>query len=250
MDFGLTDFTLLQALEVAVVTFIASVIGGLAGYGTGLIMPLVLVPIIGAEATVPVIAVSAILTNLSRVFAFYKLIDWRAVLIATPLSLLSVWLSARFFTSLDQREATLAIGCVLLAVVPLRHVLKSINFKLGDKGLALGGGVYGLVTGTSTGAGVILISILMAAGLVGSAVVATDAAISVLIGVVKISTFHFYNALPENIIVLGVILGLCTMPGAYVAKLIANRLSAKNHTMLLDAAVLLGGIAMIARALG
>ena len=45
-------------------------VGGLAGYGTGALMPLVLVPLIGAEPVVPIIAISSIFTNLSRFVAF------------------------------------------------------------------------------------------------------------------------------------------------------------------------------------
>ena len=45
---------------------VASIIGGVAGYGTGALMPLVLVPIVGAEPVVPIIAISALFTNTSR----------------------------------------------------------------------------------------------------------------------------------------------------------------------------------------
>ena len=41
----------------------ASMIGGVAGYGTGALMPLVLVPMVGAEPVVPIIAISALFTN-------------------------------------------------------------------------------------------------------------------------------------------------------------------------------------------
>ena len=54
-------FTLAQLALVAVTALAAQVIGGLAGYGTGLLMPLVLVPLIGAQAVVPVIGLSAII---------------------------------------------------------------------------------------------------------------------------------------------------------------------------------------------
>lgn len=48
----MSDVTLLQFVAVGVTAFVASIIGGVAGYGTGLLMPLVLVPIIGAQAVV------------------------------------------------------------------------------------------------------------------------------------------------------------------------------------------------------
>ena len=62
---GFADISLAQLLLVACVALFASVVGGLAGYGTGALMPLVLVPLIGAEPVVPIIAISAVFTNLS-----------------------------------------------------------------------------------------------------------------------------------------------------------------------------------------
>jgi hypothetical protein len=49
---GFADVSLLQLLLVGSVALFASVIGGLAGYGTGALMPLVLVPLVGAEPVV------------------------------------------------------------------------------------------------------------------------------------------------------------------------------------------------------
>ena len=59
------------------VALFASVVGGLAGYGTGALMPLVLVPLIGAEPVVPIIAISAIFTNLGRFAAYLRYVDRR-----------------------------------------------------------------------------------------------------------------------------------------------------------------------------
>ena len=60
---GFADVSVLQLLLVACVALFAAVVGGLAGYGTGALMPLVLVPLIGAEPVVPIIAISSIFTN-------------------------------------------------------------------------------------------------------------------------------------------------------------------------------------------
>ena len=48
----------------------SGIAGGVAGYGTGALMPLVLVPIVGAAPVVPIIAVSAMFTNTARIVAF------------------------------------------------------------------------------------------------------------------------------------------------------------------------------------
>jgi uncharacterized membrane protein YfcA len=249
LGFALSDVSLYQALLIVVTAFIASIVGGMAGYGTGLLLPLVLVPIIGAEATVPVIGVSAMFTNAGRALAMRRLIVWRTVALMVPMALPMVALSAWLFTGLDNCGATILIGVVLIVLVPLRHLMKHVGFKLSGLPLAASGGVYGFVTGSSTGAGVILVSFLMASGLTGASVIATDAAISIMIGLAKTSTFASLGALPGALFVFAILVGLATMPGAFVAKALLDRMPVKLHTALLDGVVVAGGVAMILQAL-
>lgn len=249
MAFAFSDISLIQAAAVAATALGASVVGGLAGYGTGLLLPLVLVPVIGAQATVPVIAVSALFTNASRALAFRQLIDWRKAYVMLPLALLLTMLAAFLFTRLDGRGAAIVIGSVLVVLVPLRRILMRAGYRLRAPGLAVAGGVYGFITGTSTGAGVILVSFLMASGLTGAAVVATDAAISIVIGMAKVATFRAFGALPAPLLVFALLVGLATVPGAFIAKIIAQHMSSRVHATLLDATVILGGLVMIGRAL-
>ncbi len=249
MPFVLADVSLFQSVIIAVTAFGASILGGMAGYGTGLLLPLALVPVIGAEATVPVIAITALFTNSGRALAMRQAIDWRKVAIMVPLALPMTMLAAFLFTRLDNRGAAILIGCVLVVLVPLRRLLKRIGFRLAGVPLAVSGGVYGFVTGGSTGAGVILVSFLMASGLTGASVIATDAAISILIGFAKASTFASLGALPSALFLFALLVGLSTVPGAFIAKRILDRLPVKVHTALLDGVVVAGGLAMIARAL-
>ena len=89
------DLSILELLLIAGMGVLTSLIGGVAGYGTGALMPLVLVPIVGAEPVVPIIAISALITNASRATAFQKSIDWRRALIvlcaATPTCMLGAY---------------------------------------------------------------------------------------------------------------------------------------------------------------
>ena len=57
------DISVPQLALMTAMALIASVVGGVAGYGTGALMPLVLVPIVGAAPVVPIIAISAVFTN-------------------------------------------------------------------------------------------------------------------------------------------------------------------------------------------
>lgn len=250
MAFALVDVSLAQAFLVAATAFGAAIVGGVTGYGTGLLLPLALIPVIGAEATVPVIAVSALFTNTSRVIAQWREVDWQAVRLMLPLALPCTMLTAAGFALLDARGAMIAVGAMLVAIVPARYTLMRAGLHLSGRGLVVAGGVYGLVTGGTSGAGVILVSILLAAGLSGPAVVATDAAISVVIGLVKASTFRLMDALPGELLVFAILVGCATFPGAFVAKALLQHLSARVHTAVLDGVVLIGGAMLLVRGLG
>jgi len=144
---GFADISILQLLLVASAALFASVIGGLAGYGTGALMPLVLVPLIGAEPVVPIIAISSIFTNLSRLAAYLRYADRRRAAIVDAAAVLTTALGAYGYTRLTNAGAALVIGTVLILSVPLRRLLKRHDVRIGDAGLAASAVGYGVVVG-------------------------------------------------------------------------------------------------------
>jgi uncharacterized membrane protein YfcA len=246
---GLADISLWQLLLVAAVALFASIVGGVAGYGTGALMPLVLVPLVGAEAVVPIIAISALFTNGSRVGAFRQFLDVRRALIVLAFSVPTCTLGAYGFTLLNNRGALIVIGSMLCASVVLRRVLKARNVMLGDRGLALSALGYGVVVGGTSGSGVILLTMLMAAGIQGAGVIATDALVSIAIGIVKVAVFGVVGVITPQIVALALLIGVVAFPGAFLAKALVARLPVRVHTAMLDAVVVLGGVFMIAGAL-
>lgn len=250
MDFaaGLSDLSLLQLALVAVVALCANILGGIAGYGTGALLPLVLVPMVGALPVVPIITISAMFTNVSRLLAFRRYADWRraaiALLAAIPTCVLGAW----GYTFLTGKGAAIVIGAMLIISVPVRRLMKHRGIQFSDAGFAAGAAGYGVLVGGTAGSGVVMLSLLMAAGLQGAAVVATDAVISIVISMVKISVFGLAGVLTPQIIALAILIGLAAMPGAYIARLLVERMPVHFHTAILDAVVLLGGIFLVAGA--
>jgi uncharacterized membrane protein YfcA len=246
---GFADVSLLQLVLVAGVALFASVVGGLAGYGTGALMPLVLVPLIGAEPVVPIIAISSIFTNLSRFVAYLRYADRRRALIVIAAAALTTALGAYGYTRLTSAGATLVIGAMLISSVPLRRLLRRHDVRVGDTGLAAGAVGYGVVVGGTAGSGVILLSLLMAAGLEGAAVIATDAVISVATSIIKISVFGLAGVVTAQVLAFAVLIGTIAIPGAFLAKAFVERLPVHIHSAILDVAVIVGGVVMISSAM-
>jgi uncharacterized membrane protein YfcA len=240
----LAFFPDISVVELAIIVALAAfsaITGGVAGYGTGALMPLILVPLVGAAPVVPIIAISAMFTNTARVVAFRHLLDGRRALIALVCALPTCVLGAWLYTLLTGRGAALVIGSTLIATVPLRRLLKRRGHKLGAG--------WGIVVGGTTGAGVILLSLLMASGLEGAAVIATDATISIVMGVVKLGVFVAAGVMTPKVIAIGLLIGGIGFPCTFLAKLIVERLPVHVHTAMLDAVVIIGGTVMIFGAL-
>jgi uncharacterized membrane protein YfcA len=246
---GFADISLPQLLLVTCVALFASVVGGLAGYGTGALMPLVLVPLIGAEPVVPIIAISAIFTNLSRVTAYFRHADHRRALIVVAAAALTTALGAYGYTRLTNAGAALVIGAMLISSVPLRRLLRRRDVKIGDAGLTVGAVGYGVVVGGTSGSGVILLSLLMAAGLEGAAVIATDAVISVATSIIKSSVFGLAGVVTAQVLAFALLIGAVALPGAFFARAFVERMPVHIHTAILDVAVIAGGVVMISSAI-
>jgi uncharacterized membrane protein YfcA len=234
---------------IAVTAFGAQVVGGIAGYGTGLLMPLVLVPLIGAEAIVPVISLSSLITNPTRVFVYREHLDVRKALTITAFAIPTTMLGAWGYTTLSSREAALVIGLALVALVPLRRFLARKRYRLEGAGVGVAGAAYGFLTGGITGVGVILISMLMAMGLSGLGVIATDALTSTLVSLAKTGVFIWADALPAKLWLVAGLIGVMATPGTLIARWLASRMSARLHEWVIESAIVVGGVVLVARAL-
>jgi hypothetical protein len=126
--------------------------------------------------------------------------------------------------------------------------MKARGLKLSDPMLAAACFAWGSLAGGTVGAGILLLSLLMAAGLEGAAVVATDAAISIGIGLTKLVTFGLAGAVTAQVVVVALLIGCVAFPGAFLAKALVDRMPVHLHTALLDAIVAVGGAVMIVNA--
>src|SRR5260221_14324586 len=138
---------------------------------------------------------------------------------------------------------------MLILSVRLRRLLKYHGVKFGDAGLAFGAVGYGVVVGGTSGSGVILLSLLMASGVEGAAVIATDAAISVVTSVIKISVFGLAGVVTAQVLAFALLIGAIAIPGAFLARAFVERMPVHIHTAILDVAVITGGMVMIFSAL-
>ena len=141
----------------------------------------------------------------------------------------------------------IVLGVFLVIITPARHWLRGESWILSEKGLALVGGIFGFVSGTTIGAGAIIVPALLGTGLSGQAVVGTDALIGLAVLSVKGLTFSSLDVFSPQLIAFGLVVGGCSVPGVYLARLIVERTSVRIHTLFIEAVVVLAGLSFIYR---
>lgn len=228
-----------------VVALLASTLGGLSGFGTGLVLPVFLVPVVGVANVIPVMAVAMILNNGSRVFAFWREVRWVHVSRILALGVPACVAGAYSYTLLSSRWIALLLGTFLLLSIPLRRLLQQARFPISPAIQVGAGGLFGFFNGGMTGTGVILISILMSVGLGGSALVATDAVVSMLLGFAKVLLFGKVAVLNLELALVGLLVGVCTAPGAFLARALMKHIPAGVHAGIMEAVVVAGALALL-----
>lgn len=246
---SLFDAGLLAWAGVCAVALLASILGGLAGYGTGLILPVFVAPLVGIANVVPVMALAMLFNNGSRVIAFWRDVQWPHVARLLALGLPACLAGAYGYTLLQSNVVALLLGGFLIASVPLRRGLQRLNLQLSPRGQLLAGAGFGFINGGLTGVGVLLVASLMAAGVQGPALIATDAAVSAVMGLAKVLIFGSLARLNTELSAAGVLVGLCAMPGAFVARRLLNHIPARVHSSVMEGVVLIGGLALFWRGL-
>jgi hypothetical protein len=227
-------------LLIAAIAFGTAVFHSVGGFAGGLLLAICLAPILGVKETVPVTAAAMIVSNSTRVWVFRRSVNWRAFLYLFAAAAPGIVAGAVFYVTLPVHSVALLLGGFLIATVPLRRRLEARSFRIGYRGLAMAGLPFGLMSGTTFGAGLMLAPFLLGAGLLGESLVATVAALGFSVNVIKSLVFGLSPLLTQNLAAEGVLIGLCTIPGAYTGRWILRNTGVRVHTLFLEALILCG----------
>lgn len=227
----------------------AGTLGGIIGFGGSTILLPVLTLVFGAKAAVPIMAIAAILGNMSRVVVWWPDIRWSAALAYSGAAMPMAWLGARTMLALDPTVLELVLGAFFIAMIPLRRWLDRRQISVGLVGLVLAGAVIGYLTGIVANTGPINTPFFLAHGLVRGGFVGTEAMSSLTMYSSKVAAFRTLGALPAELILNGLIVGTSLMAGAWIAKRFMRRISADAFRGMMDGLLLVTGAAMIIGAL-
>ena len=239
----------MEFLIILTVGLVAGTLGGIVGFGSSIMLMPVLVIVFGPLQAVPIMAIAAILANVSRVIAWWREVDWKVCAAYSVTGVPAAELGARTLFSLPPRLIEIAIGIFFIAMIFVRRWMSAHDFKLKLWHLAILGLVIGYITGIVVSTGPITAPIFLAAGLVKGAFIGTEAAASLAIYLGKATTFRALGMLALDILVMGLITGSSLMIGAFLAKRFVLKMAPEQFRLLMDGLMLASGAVLIWSAL-
>ncbi|MFZ8924339.1 MAG: TSUP family transporter [Candidatus Puniceispirillaceae bacterium] len=232
---------LIDLLLVCAVAFVTAAITGITGVAGGLLPAVFLTPIIGITSVLPVLAIMLLFGSISRAWInradFHREAFLRVAIPAIPM----VVLGGIFYAQLEAKMIALMLGSVVLISIPIRRIAKSYKIKTSPSLLSFVGGIFGFLAGSSTGPGLLLVPFMLGYGLSKASFVATLAVIAAMTHIARALTFGSIGLIGQDILTLGIIAGIATIPGAMLGRLILERITNRNHEILVDLMALGGG---------
>ena len=235
----------MEYLFVLCVGLIAGTLSGIVGFGSSIMLMPVLVIAFGPLQAVPIMAIAAIMGNLSRILVWWRDVDWRACAAYSVTGVPAAALGAKTLVVLPPRIVEMALGGFFLLMIPLRRWLAAHHLRLRLRHLAMIGLVVGFLTGIVVSTGPITAPIFLAYGLVKGAFLATEAAGSLAVYITKAITFRALGVLPLDAIIKGLITGSSLTAGSFIARRFVLRLDQERFRLLMDGLMLVSGIAML-----
>jgi hypothetical protein len=230
------------------VGLVAGTLSGIVGFGSSIMLMPVLVIVFGPLQAVPIMAIAAIMANLSRIVVWWREVDWRAVGAYSASAVPFAALGAATLLVLPARVIEAALGVFFIAMIVVRRWMAAHDLKLRRVHLALLGVPVGYLTGIVVSTGPLTAPIFLAAGLVKGAFLSSEAAASLAVYLAKAAVFRSFGALPWDIMLKGLIVGSTLMAGAFIAKRFVLKMDAGRFRLLMDGLMLISGLTLLGAA--
>ena len=221
---------------------VGSLVGGVAGFGTGIIMLPLVAWAIGIRSAVPVLTVAMLVGNLSRIWWSRGEID-RAVVVRFALGAVpATALGTAFFAGAPADWLGRFAGVFLISSVPRRRLLATDFFRMRLRYFPALGAFIGLLSAMVVTTGPLNTPFFLAYGLRRSAFVGTEAVCSMAMNLARGATLARYALLTREAVIVGLVLGGTMFAGTWVGRRLLDRMSDRVFLGIIEVMLVVMGL--------
>lgn len=229
-------------LILSVAAIVASTLGGVAGFGTGVIMIPAIAWSVGVKATVPVLTVCMLLGNSARAWFSRREIEWRVVAAflagAVPMTVVGAMLYAR----IDSQWISRILGAFMIVSVPLRHWLAQSGIIVRLRHIPLVGAGFGFLSALVGAVGPIVTPFFLSYGLRRGRYLGTNALCTVGAYIARLVMFRRADLLTGPVVLTGLYIGVVMIGGAWLGYRLLERMTEKVFLRIIEALLVVFGL--------
>ncbi|HEX9738959.1 MAG TPA: sulfite exporter TauE/SafE family protein, partial [Candidatus Limnocylindria bacterium] len=223
-----------ELVLLTVAALAASTLAAVAGFGGAAILLPVLVALFGPRDAIPILTIAQLVGNGSRVVINRDAVDRRIVgwfaLGGIPAALIGGFL----FAAAPLDALTRLIGAFLLASVAWRHLRPRPSGALGPRTFTVIGAFFAFASALVGSVGPIMAPFFLAAGLVKSAYIGTEAAATVVMHVAKLVAYGTAALLTAATVGIGLLMAPAMIAGSVIGKRIVDRLPERVFVAIIE----------------
>lgn len=230
------------AAVVALAALMASTLAAIAGFGGAAIMLPILVWAFGVRDAIPMLTIAQLVGNGSRVWfnrreLVLPVVGWFAIG-AVPLAVAGGIVFATAPAPALQR----VLGVFLLLTVLYRHTPQGRKAKIGLRGFAVIGAIFGFLSAVLGSVGPLMAPFFLAYGLVKGGYIGTEALSTVTMHVVKLAVYGGFNLLSRSASGIAAALGVVMIAGSYLGKRVLEHVPERVFPILIEAVLVISGL--------
>jgi uncharacterized membrane protein YfcA len=230
--------TLLPAVLAA---FGLAAVSAVAGFGGGVLLLPVFIGAFGLRVAVPVLTLTQLVSNGSRVWVNRHELRWRLVGWFAAGAVPSAAAGGLLLTRAPVADLQRLLGAFLVAVVVWRRVRPTPGAPP-DPAFAGIGAASGLGSALLGSVGPFTAPFFLAAGLTRAAYIGTEAASALTMHVAKLGAYGAGRLLTREVVLLGLALTPATLLGTAVGRRFVQRISDRVFVALVEVGLVAAGV--------
>ncbi len=200
----------------------------------GVIMAAILAHFIGLKTAVPVMTCALIISHFSRAVMYFRDTDWKIAFRVLLFGCPTIVIGALIFSVISPKTIAIVFAVFLVASFPIKYWARKHRIKTGPKLLAGASVIWGMLAGNVIGPAFFLAPFLLGTGMNRLAFAGTLASITFVMNVLKLSVFGATDLITDELLLLGILIGVMTIPGNWVGRSILKKMQDSDHRLIID----------------
>lgn len=228
-----------------VITFILSV---LSGGGASLLLMPVITAFIGVRGVAPIMTIGITFSSFSKVFYFWKFIDWKLFSWLFPSTIIGSVIGAMLLAEVPTNMLQVIIGIFLVStVIQIKPRKRSVSLwpKIKAWHFAPMGLVVSFLSGLIGGVGPLMNSAYLNYGMSKEGLLGTRSANAILLHVTKIISYSFLGLVDMRILKYGLLVGVAASIGTYFGKQLLGHISESTFRQIVVVSMVVSGVFML-----